>query len=130
MKRINDREVELTEGEMVLKEIVAALAEDKSARVLDILTEIRDQVPLDGKVFALLANADFCLYLADDLHKCRTELPTDLEFTGTMGAPGVGNCYECRVCKAPWVQVGGTYYRADQDDDMEPPWMLTPDNVR
>lgn len=131
MKRINGREVELTEGEQVLKEIVAGLTEDEDTRVLDLLTEIRDQVPLNGKVFALLSNADFCLYLADIRHQCRTEMPTDLEFLGVIGAPGHGQSWQCRECKAPWVKVGDDWYRPDeQDDDAEPPWMLTPEDVR
>lgn len=76
---------------------------------------------------------DYLRFKPEPRHRCDApgEASKNLEFTGTMGAPGVGNCYECRVCKAPWVKVGDALFRADeQDDDAEPPWVLSIDDVR
>lgn len=56
-------------------------------------------------------------------HKCDTVGVADLEFQGTIGAPGYGNSWKCRVCEAPWTQAGGEFFRPDEEEG-EPRNML------
>lgn len=55
-------------------------------------------------------------------HECDAD--KDLEFQGTISAPGYGNAWACRTCGAPWTQVGDTYFRPDEEDG-EPSNILT-----
>lgn len=59
-------------------------------------------------------------------HTCDTA--KHLDFQGTYGAPGFGNAHRCRVCLAPWTQVGDVFFRPDLEDG-EPSNILTPGDV-
>lgn len=128
MKQINDREVELTEAEQVVHEWYQSLL-DAGYGHHEAATQILDRVPIDKTTWRLLNQQDFRDWLtgykpAEKRHECDTG--KDMKYTGTMGAPGVGNCYDCTVCGAPWVSVNqNAWYRADEQDGGDPPFVLT-----
>lgn len=150
MRRINDTEVELTEPERILNEWHESLLNTGYGQH-EAVEKMLNATSVQSLTWELLNQQDFRDWLTSDTgtviavegelptakltrrHDCTAtgEASKNLEFTGTMGAPGVGNCYKCRVCGAPWVKVGDTIYREDeQDGDSEPPWVLSIDDVR
>lgn len=59
--------------------------------------------------------------------------PGSVEYTATMGAPGVGQAWTCSECGKAWVRIGTVFIDVDgmlRHPDQEPPWVLTPEDVR
>lgn len=120
MRHIAPGEVELTDDEMRLHREHEGFM-DQGYGPHTAVELMLKAVPVDSTDWNLLNNERFRNYLHG--HTCQA---SRLIFGGTMGAPGVGNTYTCPSCQIPWVQVGNVWYVADeQEDETEPPWVLS-----
>lgn len=55
--------------------------------------------------------------------------PERLVYTGTMGAPGIGDCFHDPVTDKTWIKLGTTWYDPEEMPAGEPPWVLRPEDV-